>query len=91
MIAEVIINSTVKNLNKIFDYNVPANFAGTIRIGLRVLVPFGRGERLEEGFIVGVKKESEYEVKDISSIQERFLSKRRTNRACKMDCKTIFL
>lgn len=75
MIAEVIINSTVKNLNKIFDYNVPANLAGTIRIGLRVLVPFGRAGRLEEGFIVGFKKESEYEVKDISSIQEGFYLK----------------
>ncbi len=75
MIAEVIINSTVKNLNKIFDYNVPAELAGTIRIGLRVLVPFGRGERLEEAFIIGLKKESDYEVKDISSIQEGFYLK----------------
>lgn len=75
MIAEIIINSTVKNLNKIFDYNVPAEFAGTIRIGLRVLIPFGRGERLQEGFIVGFKKESEYEVKDISCIQNGFCLK----------------
>ena len=45
MFAEVIINSTVKNLNKIFDYNVPAELAGTIKIGDRVLVPFGKGRK----------------------------------------------
>ncbi len=75
MIAEVIINSTVKNLNKTFDYNVPAELAGTIKLGDRILVPFGNAKRLEEGFVVGFKKESLYKVKDISSIQEGFCLK----------------
>lgn len=71
MVAEVIINSTVKNLNKIFDYNVPAELVGTIKVGDRILVPFGNAKKLEEGFVIGFKKESEYKVKDIASIQER--------------------
>ena len=75
MVAEVIINSTVKNLNKTFDYNVPAEFAGTIKLGLRVLVPFGNSKRLEEGFIIGFKEKSEYQVKDICGIQEGFCLK----------------
>jgi len=66
MVIEVIININVKNLNKTFDYNVPADFAGTIRLGLRVLVPFGYSKRLEEGFVVGIKSKSEFEVKDIA-------------------------
>lgn len=76
MVAEVIINSTVKNLNKTFDYNVPAELAGTIKVGDRILVPFGNSKRLEEGFIVGFKKESSYRVKNISSIQEGFCLKK---------------
>ncbi len=75
MVAEVIINSTVKNLNKTFDYNVPAELAGTIKVGDRILVPFGNSKRLEEGFVVSFKKESLYKVKDISSIQEGFYLK----------------
>ena len=71
MVVEVIINSTVKNLNKIFDYNVPAEYAGTIKVGDRILVPFGNNKKLEEGFAVGFKKESEYKIKDIAAIQER--------------------
>ena len=70
MIAQVIINSNVKSLNKIFDYNVPNNMIGTICVGDRILVPFGRGEKLEEGFIIGFKDKSEFRVKDIVKIQE---------------------
>lgn len=70
MIAQVIINSNVKNLNKIFDYNVPTNLEGTICVGDRILVRFGNKKSLEEGFVIGLKEKSEYKVKDIAGIQE---------------------
>ena len=70
MIAQVIINSNVKNLNKIFDYNVPTDMEGTICVGDRILVPFGNKKTLEEGFVIGFKEKSEFQVKDIASIQE---------------------
>ena len=70
MIAQVIINSNVKNLNKIFDYNVPQEMEGTICVGDRILVPFGNKKTLEEGFVIGFKKSSEYKVKDIAKIQD---------------------
>lgn len=70
MIAQVIINSNVKNLNKIFDYKVPTNMEGTICVGDRILVPFGNKKSLEEGFVIGLKEKSEYKVKDIAGIQD---------------------
>ena len=69
MVAEVIINSNVKNLNKIFDYHVPTEMEGTICVGDRILVPFGNKKMLEEGFVIGLKEKSEYKVKDIAKIQ----------------------
>lgn len=72
MVVEVIINSAVKNLNKTFDYHVPAELVGTIKLGDRVLLPFGNGKNLEEGFVVGFKETSDYKIKDIASIQEGF-------------------
>ena len=72
MIAEVIINSTVKSLNRTFDYNVPVELTGTINVGDRVLIPFGNSKSLEEGFVVGLKESSSYKVKDIVGIQEGF-------------------
>ena len=70
MIAQVIINSNVKNLNRIFDYNVPSEMQGTICVGDRVLVPFGNKKTYEEGFVVGLKENTQYKVKDIVKIQE---------------------
>ena len=70
MIAQVIINTTAKKLNTTFDYNIPENLQDFISIGTKVMVPFGRKKDLEEGFVVGIKEKSEYEVKDIAKLEE---------------------
>ena len=75
MIAEVIINRTAKKLNRTFDYNIPKELEDLILIGSRVLVPFGKGEKQEEAFVVGIKNNTEYEVKDIISLQDSITNK----------------
>lgn len=74
MIAEIIIDSSVKNLNRMFDYNIPKNMENNISIGSRVLVPFGRSKKLEEGFVTNIKESTDYEVKDIAKIEEQSLT-----------------
>ena len=73
MIAEIIINSNVKNLNKTFDYIIPVEFEEKIAIGSRTLVPFGNKKELEEGFVVGIKDTSEYmsKLKIIAKVEEK--------------------
>ena len=68
MVAEVIIDSSVSKLNKIFDYEIPDNLK--VKIGSRVFVPFGRKKELEEGIVVNIKPKSEYEIKPIAGLQE---------------------
>ena len=70
MVIEVIISSNAKDLNRIFDYNVPEKFASSVHIGSRVLVPFGRMRKSQEGFVIGIKDESLYELKDIINVEE---------------------
>ena len=70
MIAEVIINRTAKKLNRTFDYEIPEDLKDLIIVGSKVLVPFGKGEKLEEAFVVGLKEKSEYEVKKIVKLEE---------------------
>ena len=67
MVAEVIIDSSVSKLNKIFDYEIPDNLK--VKIGSRVFVPFGRKKELEEGIVVNIKEKSEYKVKPIAGLQ----------------------
>lgn len=74
MIAEIIIDSNVKTLNKTFDYNIPKEMESNISIGSRVLIPFGKSKRLEEGFVTNIKESTEYEVKDIAKIEVQSLT-----------------
>ena len=69
MIAEIIINSNVKNLNKTFDYNIPYELQNKVKIGSRVFVKFGNIKKLEEGFVIGIKDSSEFKVKDIEKVE----------------------
>ena len=75
MVAEVIINRTAKKLNTTFDYNIPKELEDYIVVGSKVLVPFGKGEKLEEGFVIKIKEKSEYQIKDIKKIEDNLTDK----------------
>ena len=76
MIAQVIINTKAKKLNRTFDYNIPKELEDLIYIGTKVLVPFGRKKELEEGFVVGFKEKSEFELKNIAKLGDRLSEKK---------------
>ena len=50
-IAEVIINTEVRSLDRVYHYIVPDNLEA--EIGMRAEVPFGFGNRTDIGYIVG--------------------------------------
>ncbi len=78
MIAEIILNSNAKDLDRTFDYKVPKDMEKQIKIGNRVFVPFGRRKVLEEGFVVGLKETSTFETKEIASMSDNpFLNGKR--------------
>ncbi len=69
MFASVIVNSSVNDLNRCFDYHIPDNMQ--VEIGTRVLVPFGYRKGTEVGYVIGVKETSEYSCKDILKICDK--------------------
>ena len=52
MLASVIIEYSVKSLNKVFDYKIPEDLKDIIRVGHKVIVPFGKVE--VEGFVLKI-------------------------------------
>ncbi len=70
MIAEVILNSNAKDLNRVFDYEIPEDLATKVNIGSRVFVPFGNRKSPEEGFVVNIKTASSYKVKMLQKVDE---------------------
>lgn len=82
MIAEIIMNSSVRNLDRTFDYSIPFDMEDKIHIGSRVLVKFGNIKELKEGFVVNIKESSDFEVRDISKVEERdFIDEAKVNLA----------
>ena len=68
MVAEIILNSNAKELNRVFDYNIPETMVYKAMVGSRVFVQFGNRKQLEEGFIIGIKESSEFKLKNIEKI-----------------------
>ncbi len=56
-------------LRRTFHYRVPAPLARRLQVGMRVLVPFGRANRMELGYCVGFADAPEVpKVKDIAEV-----------------------
>ena len=71
LIAGVLVEISNKNVDKIFDYKIPDDLISDIRVGIRVLVPFGRMNL--EGFVLEIKDKStsNAELRSITSIVDK--------------------
>ncbi|KON89145.1 primosomal protein N' [Sporosarcina globispora] len=65
-IASVIVDVPAKQTDRAFDYKIPAQLRGVILPGMRVVVPFG--PRKIQGFVTGLKEESDFQ--QLKSISE---------------------
>lgn len=73
MIAEVIINTIAKELNRSYDYIIPESIKKDVKIGSRVFVPFGKTRQIE-GFVVALKENSEFANKEIIEVEDNILT-----------------
>lgn len=69
MVVGVLVQLSSQNIDKIFDYIVPNDLESSIKVGIRVLVPFGR--QTLEGFVLEIKDNSDRDLKEIYSILDR--------------------
>ena len=69
MQAEVLVEIKAKNLDNVFTYNIPDNLLDFIKVGVRVIVPFGR--QTLEGFVMRIGNiKTDYKLKDIISVKD---------------------
>ena len=70
MIAGVLVEISSKNVDKIFNYKIPFQLESKVKVGVRVLVPFGR--MMLEGFVLEIKNEcmGDYELKEIIEVKD---------------------
>lgn len=72
MNAQVIVKYPVKSLDKVFTYKVPDRFVNTIKVGMKVVVPFNND--VITGIIIKLDSEKkDFEMKEIYNIDESFV------------------
>ena len=69
-IAQVIVDIPLMQTDKPFSYIIPKDVEDQVTIGSRVHVPFGRGNRLLQGFVVGFSDTFDNTVTDLKAISE---------------------
>ena len=68
MYVDVLVEIRAKRIDKTFTYLVPKELEDKIKIGIRVLVPFG--SQTLEGFVLNIKNgiNIDYEIKEIKEV-----------------------
>ena len=75
--ADIIIDISLENLDKPYQYRIPSGYEDRIAVGSAVMIPFGRGNRMVKGYVVGIGTTPKYDVdkiKDIGRIPDKGVS-----------------
>ena len=68
--AGVVVNNDSVQVDKIFTYKIPINLLGSLHLGYRVKVPFGRGNKTLDAFVLELYEQCENvnNIKEITTI-----------------------
>lgn len=73
--AEVIVAISNKNVDRIFHYKIPIEIKDKLIIGMRVVIPFGMGNKKSEGFVIGFSDNADVpdkKIKEILYIKDKY-------------------
>ena len=72
-IAKIIVDVPLMQTDQPYSYRIPEEFLGMLEVGMRVHVPFGKGNRLIQGIVLGLESQPDEEeanqnLKDIAEV-----------------------
>lgn len=68
MYADIILDISHEKLDRPFQYRIPEELAGDVAIGTMVNVPFGRGNREQAGYVIGLSEKAALAPEKIKTI-----------------------
>jgi primosomal protein N' (replication factor Y) len=71
--ADVIVDISVESLDKTYQYRIPKELEEQAVLGASVRIPFGKGNRIIQGYIVGLSEQPKFDLekmKDLDSMVE---------------------
>ncbi len=66
--AKVIVNLSYNREEKVYTYKIPDIFLNEIQIGMRVIVPFGYGNKNYEAYVVNIVDEIDFPIENAKNI-----------------------
>ena len=69
--ADVIVDISHESVDRPFTYRIPASLRGSLETGMSVLVPFGKGGVLRQGYVIAFRDSISFEesrVKEIAAL-----------------------
>ena len=66
--ADIIVDISHEKLDKSFQYLIPPQLEGEIQIGMVVQIPFGRGNHVRKGYVVGISGKPKVDGSCIKSV-----------------------
>ena len=70
LFAGVIIDQAHPALDKLFHYKIPEDLKDKIQLGMRVLVPFGKGNKTIEAYIMSLDRQTQVPYSKLKSIKK---------------------
>ena len=68
MYADIIIDITHEKVDKVFQYRIPSELEGKICVGDPVIVPFGKGNKERQGYVVSFSEQCNWDADKIKEI-----------------------
>ena len=72
--ADIIVDISHEKLDKTFQYRVPERLRDRLEPGACVMIPFGNGNRLIKGYVVGIGEKCQFDpekIKEIAGLPEK--------------------
>lgn len=70
--ADIIVDISHEKLDKSFQYLIPDGLKDELQVGMVVSIPFGKGNHLRKGYVVGISQEPKVKgipIKSITAVQ----------------------
>ena len=71
--VNVIVDISHEKVDRVFQYRIPEHLKSRLQAGMQVRIPFGRGNRLTKGYVVGFSERPDYppeKIKELAGIVE---------------------
>lgn len=66
--ANIIVNISSENLDRTFQYIIPSPLQSVVEIGSLVRIPFGKSNRIIEGYVIDIVETPEFDVDKLKEI-----------------------